>query len=357
MKKRFLALLCALMLLALPVLAVPAPEEYFYVLDEADVLSTETEDYIIYNSQRLEEKCGAQIVVVAVNDTDGMAIDDYAHKLYNNWKIGSADKDYGILMLMAIDDDNYYCEPGEGVSRRMASGTIKLLLDDYLEPSFADKNYDAGARKIYDALFGEMVDICGVSLAPAKVPASGTSASTQTAPAKANTRFETTPAKSRGGIDPTVILFIVVLVIVLVVLTTSRSRARRRRTPPPPPMGVPTPPPVVKPVVRPIIKPIIRVGPKPGPAPRPPQPPVNPFGGAAHKPFTPPKPITPARPSRPSVGKITRPTGGISFGGGRTSRPSGGASRTSRPSASSFSRGSRIGGGGSSRGGGAGRGR
>ena len=85
MKRRILALVCALMLIALPALAVPSPNDDFYVLDQANVLSSETEWRIVYNNDLLYDACGAQIVFVTVDDTDGKAIDDYAYDLFNRW--------------------------------------------------------------------------------------------------------------------------------------------------------------------------------------------------------------------------------------------------------------------------------
>ena len=143
MKQKLIALLLALLLIAAPALAaVPNPDSDFYVLDKANVLSSSTEDYIIANNDQLYESCGAQIVFVTVDDTDGDAIDDYCNELFDKWNIGSSKENNGFLVLMAIDDDNYYALPVVGIEKRMSSGTIKMLLDDYLEPDFADRDYD-----------------------------------------------------------------------------------------------------------------------------------------------------------------------------------------------------------------------
>lgn len=319
MKNKFLALLLALILIAAPALAIPSPSGDFYVLDEANVLSNSTEEYIIYNNDQLYDACGAQIVFAVVDDTEGEAIDDYAYDIFNEWGIGDSKKNNGFLVLMAIDDDNYYALPGVGLERAISAGTIKDLLDTYLEPDFAKKDYDAGARALFDALFEEVCDASAVALT-AGVPAGGSIAD------KAGSRTETStrPAsekapepKKGGGISFGTIILIVIIVLII---TSSRSRARRRRSAPPPP-HMPHVPPV--PPRRPIIIPRINLGPRPGPGPRP-----N---------------VNHSRTSHFGGGGSSRGGGaGRSFGGGR----SGG-----------FSRGGRSGGGGGSRGGGAGRGR
>ena len=110
--KRVLTLTLALALavvLAAPALAVvPDRPENQYVLDQAGVLSEETEQEIISQNQKLFQETGAQIVVVAVDFLDGEEIDDYAYSLFNTWGIGSVERNNGLLLLMAIAEDNYF---------------------------------------------------------------------------------------------------------------------------------------------------------------------------------------------------------------------------------------------------------
>lgn len=319
MKKRILTLIVALLLaLSVPAFAVPNPNNDFYVLDEADVLSNATAERIIYNNDLLYEACGAQIVFVTVDSTDGEAIDDYANDLFNEWGIGSAKKNNGFLVLMAIDDDNYYALPGSGLEKELSSGEIKLLLDDYLEPDFAKKEYSAGARKLFNQLFNTISEIYDAGLKSVTPPENYSL--TEAAGAR---KLESAPARSSGssaglfgGIFSAIgslirtVLIIIVVIVIIIVLSVGRSRSRRRSRP-----IVPHAP-NRRNTTRPII---IHTPsrPRPGHAPR------------------------PSRPSTPRSG-----------GGGRSSF--GGASRSG--SRSSFG-GGRSGGGGASRGGGAGRGR
>ncbi|MEG2624613.1 MAG: TPM domain-containing protein, partial [Clostridia bacterium] len=88
------ALILCLLLMAYPAKAfdVVKPDAQFYVLDDANVLSAETEQHIIDNNVRLEKACGAQIVFVAIETTGSASREDYAYKLFNDWGIGAKDK-------------------------------------------------------------------------------------------------------------------------------------------------------------------------------------------------------------------------------------------------------------------------
>ena len=62
----FLLVVILLILLTVNVNAVVSPTNDFYVNDYADVLSSETEQYIINTNVNLQEQTGAQVVVVNV---------------------------------------------------------------------------------------------------------------------------------------------------------------------------------------------------------------------------------------------------------------------------------------------------
>ena len=135
----------------------------FYVADEADVISSGTEQYIIEKNAELESLCGGQIVVVAVDFLGGMNIEDYAYKLFNDWEIGDKDKDNGILLLLAIGEENYWCMQGKGLERTLTAGDLDDILWNYLEDDFAAGDYDSGVRSVFDALYYSVADIYGAS--------------------------------------------------------------------------------------------------------------------------------------------------------------------------------------------------
>ena len=84
--------------------AIVSKTSNFYVNDSAKVLSNEAEDYIVNMNRKLEEKTGAQIVVVTVNNLENKSIEDYATELFRNYGIGNKEKNNGILFLVSIED-------------------------------------------------------------------------------------------------------------------------------------------------------------------------------------------------------------------------------------------------------------
>ncbi|HOJ10189.1 MAG TPA: TPM domain-containing protein, partial [Clostridiales bacterium] len=134
----------------------PEPSTKFYVNDYANVIDEEAENLMVQNGNALEERTGAQIVLVTVNFTDGISIDEYAAELFNKWKLGSAEKNNGLLILLSIGDEDYWTVQGKGLEATLTSGDIGQILDDYLEPDFAVADYSEGAVKVYEAFIKEL---------------------------------------------------------------------------------------------------------------------------------------------------------------------------------------------------------
>ena len=160
MKRIFVLVLTILLTLscAQAAMRVVSPGADAYYLDTANVLSEKTEGEIYFLNKRLEDACGGQIAVVALDSIGGADTYDYAYELFNNWEIGSAEENNGFLLLMAIKEDDYYAMPGDGLQGVFSASQIKMLTDRYLEADFAAKRYDQGARKFFEAVFKRYVD-------------------------------------------------------------------------------------------------------------------------------------------------------------------------------------------------------
>lgn len=353
------AALAFMLLLAVPALASSLkPTDDFYVNDAANVLSDATEGHIILNNDALYEACGAQLVFVTVNTTGSTKLENYAYKLANDWKIGGTNSN-GFLLVMAIDDDDYWYEIGKGLDQYLTAGDVGELVDRYLEPYFAEQDYDTGAKQFFDALFKATARALGANVSvdstayDAYIAQHGGSTTTT-----AN-RGATAPSggDEEGG---SWVLGLIVLIAIVVIIALIVRSARRRRVvrtggttvvrptvvvpPQVPPVVTRTPPVVTRPVTRPVQ-----------------QQPRQPYGGYGG--FTQPpgrassagRPSSASRPSSSGSGRSSSSGFGSIFGGfSGSGRSSSGFGRSSGRSSGGFG-GGRSGGGGSFRGSGGGR--
>lgn len=151
-----ISLIIVLTLATVAFAGIPEKSDSFYVADYAKVIDSDTEDYIVQKNGDLEAACGGQIVVVTVDFLDGMDIEDYAYKIFNDWEIGSKENNNGVLLLLAIGEENYWCMQGKGLENKITADDIDDMLWNYLEDDFASGDYDAGVRSFFDEMYSEV---------------------------------------------------------------------------------------------------------------------------------------------------------------------------------------------------------
>ena len=149
----FILALCLCLSLGISAYAVVDQSESFYVADYSNVLSNDTEQMIINYNGALEQQCqGAQIVVVTVDYLDGMYSDEYAYQLFNDWGVGSADYNNGMLLLLAIQENKAWLAYGLGLNSLIDSDQVDSLLDKYFWKDFDRGNYDEAVTSLFNAL-------------------------------------------------------------------------------------------------------------------------------------------------------------------------------------------------------------
>lgn len=222
-----LLLLSLLLMQMIPVLAsgnIVKPGQYYYVLDDANVLSADTEAHIILNNDELKSACGGQIVFVTVDYTGSLTSEDYAYNLFNEWQIGDAEKQNGVLVLLVIGAEDYFMQSGRGIDAYMSAGDMSNLSNKYLEADFARGDYDEGAKKLFDALYKEVANAYDVSPRVKNYTAADLNAPTQAATKRAGGG-----GTSGGGYSFDNILIAIVVIIVILWIVKSMFKSSYNR--------------------------------------------------------------------------------------------------------------------------------
>lgn len=149
--------------------ALVSPTSRFYVNDYADILSSETEDYIYEKSLKLDGLDGTQIVVVTVNNLEGKSIEDYSIELARNFGIGSKEKDNGLLLLLALEEREFRVEVGDGLEGILPDGKTGRFQDQYIIPYLKENKFDEGIKNGYNAFYNEIVELNHLDLEKTQV--------------------------------------------------------------------------------------------------------------------------------------------------------------------------------------------
>jgi uncharacterized membrane protein YgcG len=166
-KKLVSALLCAILLFAAFAATVSAADiektDGIYVYDEADVISAEIENDINSRAKALCALTGSQIVTVTVKTTGSKSLNDYTAKLFSDWKL-SAEKNNAVLVVLAIEDKNYFVLPGSALTEKLSTEVLYEIFAASLEPDFAAGKYAEGAKKLFDDLLSRVEKIYSVDI-------------------------------------------------------------------------------------------------------------------------------------------------------------------------------------------------
>lgn len=160
--KKILSLLLIILVLFMPISVwakgedIPSPTQNFYINDYANVLDSQTEQYIMQHSIQLDELTGAQVVVVTVDTIGDIPLEEYSLNILRGWGIGSSEKNNGVLILVAVEDRKSRIEVGYGLEGALPDSKTGWIQDDYMIPHFSAGDFSTGILEGYKAILMEI---------------------------------------------------------------------------------------------------------------------------------------------------------------------------------------------------------
>lgn len=149
------------------------PQPRNHVEDRASVISDGAERQLIAVLAELEQKTGAQVIVLTIDTTGGVPIDDYTLRTAERWKLGQAGKDNGALAVIAVKDRKYWITVGYGLEGRLPDGFAGSIGRDYFRPYFRQGDYSAGVQQGMLAIVGAVAKEYNVQISGAAAPKPG----------------------------------------------------------------------------------------------------------------------------------------------------------------------------------------
>jgi uncharacterized protein len=134
----------------------PALELTGRVVDTAEIISAEVEVQLADRLEFLEKDTGVQLVVATAPSLDGREIDTYSLDLAKAWGIGSAERDDGLLLLVAPNERKVRIEVGLGLEASVNNEEAAKIIYDDIIPHFREGDYEAGITAGVDSLIREV---------------------------------------------------------------------------------------------------------------------------------------------------------------------------------------------------------
>ncbi len=130
---------------------LPPPTQDIYLVDDAAMVEAEDRQKILAMGRELDQKTGAQVVVVTINTLGPESIEDYANKLFRKWGIGDRKKNNGVLLLIAKEDRKFRIEVGYGLEGAITDGYAGSVLDG-MKSDFRGGKYSSAIVAAYGKL-------------------------------------------------------------------------------------------------------------------------------------------------------------------------------------------------------------
>ncbi len=147
------AALSGLLLFAAPAAAQSFPKlAGSPVVDQADIIPAAEEAALNAQILDLEKRTGHQLVVATVKDLEGRDVADYGYRLGREWGIGDAERDDGVVFLIAPNERRMHIAVGLGLEPVLTDAMSGRIIRDTITPRFKDGDFPGGIQAGVNAI-------------------------------------------------------------------------------------------------------------------------------------------------------------------------------------------------------------
>ncbi len=158
---------------------IPRPARW--VTDLTYSLSPRAISDLNATSDRIEAEHGGQLVVVVVGTLGGKEPRPFAKELFNDWKIGRAAQNDGVLIFVALEDHRAELLLGSGIDDPERQRASEEIMEQVMVPRFKAGRPDEAlvqgarecARRIYGVALPAVSEDAGAPRAAASSPSPG----------------------------------------------------------------------------------------------------------------------------------------------------------------------------------------
>jgi uncharacterized protein len=131
---------------------VAIPKLEARVTDLTGTLTAEQQSSLEEKLAAFEARKGTQIVVLIVPTTHPEEIEQYSIRVVEQWRLGRAHVDDGVLLIVAKNDRRVRIEVGYGLEGALPDATANRIIAETIGPLFAQNNFYAGINAGVDQI-------------------------------------------------------------------------------------------------------------------------------------------------------------------------------------------------------------
>jgi uncharacterized protein len=116
------------------------------VVDQANVLSAAEKQNLEQQIRDIYRQGKAQIGIIIVPTTGQEGIFDFAMRVAEQWKLGSAKQDNGLLIAVAVNDHKIHIATGYGLEGVLPDIMVSRIIRNQISPAFKQGQYAQGLQ-------------------------------------------------------------------------------------------------------------------------------------------------------------------------------------------------------------------
>ncbi|MGB0129660.1 MAG: TPM domain-containing protein [Rhodocyclaceae bacterium] len=150
---RFLAAaILGVLFLGQPVFAFEPPPFQGDVLDEAGLLAEPDRTALLQRIRDLRENGGIWAAIYVTGSLQGDSVENAAVTTFEKWQLGSAQRDNGLLILIAPTERQMRIEVGYGLEGQITDALSKRVIDEIYKPAFREDRFAEGLMQGFEIL-------------------------------------------------------------------------------------------------------------------------------------------------------------------------------------------------------------
>jgi uncharacterized protein len=114
------------------------------IVDGASIITPAAKTSIESKIAAHEARTGDQLVVATVPSLQGHAVEDFANRLFRQWKLGEAKTNNGVLLLVAPNERKVRIEVGYGLEGALTDALSRIIISTAITPKFKAGDFSGG---------------------------------------------------------------------------------------------------------------------------------------------------------------------------------------------------------------------
>jgi len=147
---------------------IAVPELRQQVTDITGTLSTSEQQSLTQQLQDITQKTRAQVAVLIVPSTGDDSIEQYATRVFDNWRLGDAKRNDGILIIVAWSDRTVRIQVGYGLEEKVTDALAGDIIRSNMIPAFKQQKLAKGLELAIIALNNQLTSQHQYSVNPSE---------------------------------------------------------------------------------------------------------------------------------------------------------------------------------------------